>query len=299
MENKKELTEIEKETKKLEIESNLQKLIERRNTLKDSNQLNDDIATLLNKGIIINMLELCDIKNEAVTMNLLYAYNDIINESEHLWYDDKQKELGTTNGAGNYLKINAYGERIVVKANKSKDKAKKIYVYDECIVSKDDYDNTQLMFRKTKISINSDNIQIYLFNKDNFLVGEVSDYLVGDNFRTLFEPCRIKEYKIYKDNQYEIFDILYEGSKDFYYKGDENFTYSAKTTKPEKIIQTKEYSNGFERILPKNRIDTNIMTDDKFKKNMEKISPELYQKGVYLQSIIDEKNGVENNGPKL
>ena len=75
------------EARRLEIESNLQKLTERRNSLKDAGQLVDNVATLLNRGIIINMLDLANIKNEGVVLNLLHIYNDTMNELDSLNYN--------------------------------------------------------------------------------------------------------------------------------------------------------------------------------------------------------------------
>lgn len=77
---------------KEKVQENIKTLVDKRNELKKSGKLREDkeLELLLNKGIIINFLDLADIKNEGIALNLLSILRKSLNSCEELKYEDNK-----------------------------------------------------------------------------------------------------------------------------------------------------------------------------------------------------------------
>ena len=297
------------EARRLEIESNLQKLTERRNSLKDAGQLMDDVAILLNRGIIINMLDLANIKNEGVVLNLLRIYNDTMNEVDSLNYNSKSMTIEGGDIYSSYFEMCSDTDKIQPSFT---DRIQPSFEVN-CRDFKNIEDNFSYISKYNKNNINGvqmsirtgvtpvgfgernyENIQTYLFNNNDLLVQAGLNYGLSKNDSILIDPLRVQEDIFYNNDFYEVVDTLYYGKNGQFYDDYPHFTY---TTKPEVIQKKSEslrYANAFERVLPKNLITTNRMDYFKFIKDLENVSPELFNKIGLL-----ETNEEENSGPRL
>ena len=292
----KNMDKEKEEARRLEIESNLQKLTERRNSLKDAGQLVDDVATLLNRGIIINMLDLANIKNEGVVLNLLRIYNDTMNELDSLNYNSKSMTIEGGDIYSSYFEMCSDTDKIQPSFEVN------------CRGFKNIEDNFSYISKNTRNNINGvqmsistgvtpagfgerecENIQTYFFNNNNLLVQAGCNYGLSKNDSILIDPLRVQEDIFYNNDFYEVVNTLYYGQNGQFYDD-----YPLHTTKPE-AIQTKSeslrYANAFERVLPKNLIMTNRMDYFKFIKNLENVSPELFNKIGLLETNEEEKSG--------
>lgn len=291
------------DARRLEIESNLQKLTERRNSLKDAGQLEGDIAVMLNRGIIINMLDLANIKNKGVVLNLLRIYNDTMNETDFIRYDKKELFDISKDSKKGFL----------VTASKNGDLSlEKFYIDDKgvkcidncCKVSKDKYsENIQLVFetsRNVGFKSKSENIQTYLIASGGFLLHEESDYNVQKNNSTLFDSMRVRESVLHSTGDiYNLCDILYYGNDRI---GSDDLKYNITE---DKVIRSngriEKYKKNFERVFPKTLklFDSDIkqMINDH---NLEKICfedfLEVYNNIPLLEANITEE---QQGGPTL
>lgn len=114
-------------------QENIKILVEKRNELKKSGKLREDeeLELLLNKGIIINFLDLANIKNEGIALNLLSVLRKSLNSCEELKYEDSKligdhRLLECTNHdeiiyASGHVRGSVMNENeMTVKANKTK-----------------------------------------------------------------------------------------------------------------------------------------------------------------------------------
>ena len=284
------------EARRLEIESNLQKLTERRNSLKDAGQLVDNVATLLNRGIIINMLDLANIKNEGVVLNLLHIYNDTMNELDSLNYNSKSMTIKGGDIYSSYFEMYSDTDKIQPSFEVN------------CRDFKNIEDNFSYISKNTRNNINGvqmsistgvtpagfgerecENIQTYFFNNNNLLVQAGCNYGLSKNDSILIGPLRVQEDIFYNNDFYEVVDTLYYGQNGQFYDD-----YPFHTTKPEAIQKKSEslrYANAFERVLPKNLIMTDSFGYFKFIKDLENVSPELFNKIGLLETNEEEKSG--------
>lgn len=284
------------EARRLEIESNLQKLTERRNSLKDAGQLVDDVATLLNRGIIINMLDLANIKNEGVVLNLLRIYNDTMNEVDSLNYYSKSMTIEGGDIYSSYFEMRSDTDKIQPSFEVN------------CRDFKNIEDNFSYISKNTRNNINGvqmsistgvtpagfgerecENIQTYFFNNNNLLVQAGCNYGLSKNDFILIGPLRVQEDIFYNNDFYEVVDTLYYGQNGQFYDD-----YPFHTTKPEAIQKKSEslrYANAFERVLPKNLIMADSFGYFKFIKDLENVSPELFNKIGLLETNEEEKSG--------
>lgn len=167
------------------IEEKLNFLLTRRNDLKKSGQLMEDKERelLLNKAIIMEFLELEDIKNEGITLNLLGLLRDELNKPEELNYEDKKL-------IGNHRLLECTPASEVFFA--SKNTASGVVTKDNNLIVK-----------------NKEEKYVHSFNEDGLL--NMSNYEFNlNNDSVCFEDMKLKGVCVYSDKR-EIHEELYNG----------------------------------------------------------------------------------------
>lgn len=167
------------------IEEKLNFLLTRRNDLKKSGQLMEDEERelLLNKAIIMEFLELEDIKNEGITLNLLGLLRDELNKPGELNYADKKL-------IGNHRLLECTPASEVFFA--SKNTASGVVTKDNNLIVK-----------------NKEEKYVHSFNEDGLL--NMSNYEFNlNNDSVCFEDMKLKGVCVYSDKR-EIHEELYNG----------------------------------------------------------------------------------------
>lgn len=167
------------------IEEKLNFLLTRRNDLKKSGQLMEDEERelLLNKAIIMEFLELEDIKNEGITLNLLGLLRDELNKPGELNYVDKKL-------IGNHRLLECTPASEVFFASKNTVSG---------VVTKDN----------NLIVKNKEEKYVHSFNEDGLL--NMSNYEFNlNNDSVCFEDMKLKGVCVYSDKR-EIHEELYNG----------------------------------------------------------------------------------------
>lgn len=186
MENIEEINKkVENMTRVNDVEEKLNLLITRRNDLKKSGRLKEDeeVELLLNKAIIMNFLELENIKNEGITLNLLSLLRTELNDSEELNYANKKLK-------GNHRLLECTPASEVFFAAKDKLSG---------FVSKDN---------EMSVKIHNDR---YVHSFDEYGLLQMSSYECGiNNNSVLFSNMQLKGTCIYSDVR-DIHEELYNG----------------------------------------------------------------------------------------